>query len=174
MQVENVKLNNAMHALEVKKQDLNDKVDGFIDAGIRNLTGNVAEMTAIMHSLVAQTMMELDILKEPVLGVFGVDLKNAPTMWVVLVDVVFKTVLVNEGGGYDSNTGRFTASVAGVYMFTVQYTLFTNKWAFFELVHEGRPLQRSSHLEKDTAVSVSMQVFAKVSKGGKVWVRVMH
>ncbi|KAH3815747.1 hypothetical protein DPMN_144278 [Dreissena polymorpha] len=36
-------------------------------------------------------------------------------------DVVFKTILANEGGGNDSNTGRFTASVAGVYMFTLQY-----------------------------------------------------
>ncbi|KAH3815754.1 hypothetical protein DPMN_144285 [Dreissena polymorpha] len=86
-------------------------------------------------------------------------------------DMVFKTVLTNEGGGYDSNTGRFTASVAGVFMFTVQYCSYTSKWAFPEIVHEGRPLQRSGHFETAEAVCASMQAFAKVAIRDKVWVR---
>ena len=86
-------------------------------------------------------------------------------------DVVFKTVLVNEGGGYDSNSGRFTASVAGVYMFTVQYCSSYANWAWPEIVHEGRSLQRSGHNDANHHVCTSMQAFAKVVKGDKVWVR---
>ena len=72
-------------------------------------------------------------------------------------DVVFRTVIVNEGGGYDSNSGRFTASVAGVYMFTVQYCSSASNWAIPEIVHEGRSLQRSGHRNASTAVCTSMQ-----------------
>ncbi|KAH3693310.1 hypothetical protein DPMN_192714 [Dreissena polymorpha] len=161
-----------MHALEVKKQDLNDKVDGFIDAGIRNLTGNVAEMTTIMQSLVAQTSKELDILKGS-LVMFHARHLDGQFSYANGQDVVFKTVRVNEGRGYDSSTRRFTASVAGVYMFSVQYCPYRNNWTFLEIVHEERPLQRSTHKDGDAEqhVCVSMQAFAKVAIGEKVWVR---
>ncbi|KAH3815731.1 hypothetical protein DPMN_144262 [Dreissena polymorpha] len=89
-------------------------------------------------------------------------------------DVVFKTVLANEGGGYDPNTGRFTSSVAGVYMFTVQYCPTSRKYASLDIVHDGKSLQRSFHYEVDEVVCVGMQAFAKVAIGGKVWVRGVH
>ncbi|KAH3693248.1 hypothetical protein DPMN_192652 [Dreissena polymorpha] len=85
--------------------------------------------------------------------------------------VAFKTVLVNEGRGYDPATGNFMASVAGVYMFTVQYCPDANSYVYLEITHEGKPLQRSKHFNKDTEVCVSMQAFAKVAMGEKVWVR---
>ncbi|XP_052233698.1 complement C1q tumor necrosis factor-related protein 3-like [Dreissena polymorpha] len=88
-------------------------------------------------------------------------------------DVVYSTVLINDGGGYSPTTGHFTAPVAGVYMFTVQYCPYSNKYAYLEIVHAGRDLQRSMHngQEGATSVCVSMQAFTKVAMGDKVWVR---
>ncbi|KAH3693305.1 uncharacterized protein LOC127863110 [Dreissena polymorpha] len=192
MKAESVKINDAMHAMDVKKreideemkaslqslrkevhekkQDLTDKVDGFLVTGVRNLTGNVQEMSTIVQSLVAQTSKELDILKGPLVMFHARHLDGQHT-YNANQDVVFKTVLVNEGGGYDSNSGRFTASVAGVYMFTVQYCSYSSNWAIPEIVHEGRSLQRSGHNDANYHVCTSMQAFAKVVKGDKVWVR---
>ncbi|KAH3815753.1 hypothetical protein DPMN_144284 [Dreissena polymorpha] len=81
MKAESAKINDSMHALDVKrrdiddemkslrkevqekKQELTDKVDGLLVTGVRNLTGNVQEMSTIVQSLVTQTSKELDILK---------------------------------------------------------------------------------------------------------------
>ncbi|KAH3815745.1 hypothetical protein DPMN_144276 [Dreissena polymorpha] len=56
-------------------------------------------------------------------------------------------------------------------MFTVQYCPNTASNVCIEITHEGKHLQRSFHFERDTAVCVSMQVFAKVAMGEKVSVR---
>ncbi|KAH3859898.1 hypothetical protein DPMN_102719 [Dreissena polymorpha] len=44
---------------------------------------------------------------------------------------------VNEGQGYDPSTGKFTASISGMYLFT--------KYVEIEIVHGGRTLQRSTN-----------------------------
>ncbi|KAH3693312.1 complement C1q tumor necrosis factor-related protein 5-like [Dreissena polymorpha] len=115
-------------------------------------------------------MLSLEVMKGPLVMFHARHLDGQYT-YAANQDVVFKTVLANEGGGYDPNTGHFKASVAGVYMFTVQYCPFTKKYGCFGIVHDGKPLQRSFHYETDSAVCVSMQAFAKVAKGDRVWVR---
>ncbi|KAH3815730.1 hypothetical protein DPMN_144261 [Dreissena polymorpha] len=56
IQAENVKLNTAMYSLEVKKQDINNKVDGFIDAGIRNLTETHAKVDDSLKAMQAENL----------------------------------------------------------------------------------------------------------------------
>ncbi|KAH3693672.1 hypothetical protein DPMN_081112 [Dreissena polymorpha] len=89
-------------------------------------------------------------------------------------DIVFQYILVNEGRSYNSANGRFTASVAGVYMFTVQYCPYTNKKIYLDIVHAGRSLQCSTNWERDDIVCASMQAFAKVAVGDTISVRSRH
>ncbi|KAH3755665.1 hypothetical protein DPMN_190363 [Dreissena polymorpha] len=64
-------------------------------------------------------------------------------------DVIFTAVNVNEGQGYNRSNGRFTVSVAGLYVLTVQYCIQDAKWSDLEIVHEGRTLQRAVYQEGD-------------------------
>ncbi|KAH3805375.1 hypothetical protein DPMN_133678 [Dreissena polymorpha] len=87
-------------------------------------------------------------------------------------DVVFPTVEVNEGQGYDPSTGKFTASIPGMYLFTVQYCVNYNNYVRLELVHGGKTLQRSTHYDAPGAYPcVTMQASALVAMRDMVWVR---
>ncbi|KAH3693318.1 uncharacterized protein LOC127863122 [Dreissena polymorpha] len=149
---ERVQLRNAMAALEVKKREFETK----------------------MQTLVDQTRFELNAMKVknivPVV-LFHARLNVGDISYNENDRIPYRDVVVNEGGGYDQYTGIFTASVGGVYMFTVQSCNAKNKWASFEIVHGGRPLQRSNIWDKENRICSSMQSFAKVAIGEKIWVR---
>ena len=85
--------------------------------------------------------------------------------------ILYRDGVVNEGGGYDQYTGIFAASVAGLYMFTVHSCNTVYEWASLDIVHGGRPLQRSNIWDKENRICSSMQSFAKVAIGEKIWVR---
>ncbi|KAH3804704.1 hypothetical protein DPMN_132992 [Dreissena polymorpha] len=86
-------------------------------------------------------------------------------------NVVFEKVMANDGGGYDPKTGKFTAPVGGVYIFTVQYCPLYYHEVGFEIVQGEIPLQRSAQESVDSTVCVNMQVVSKVEQGANVWVR---
>ncbi|KAH3693262.1 complement C1q tumor necrosis factor-related protein 5-like [Dreissena polymorpha] len=176
IQGENVKLNDAMTALEVKKKEMDERLKSSINSGITNVSETISEMKTNVQVLVAKTEKELNAMKEQnvvPLVIFHARLHTDGNKHPLTGNqvIAFKTVLVNEGRGYDPATGNFTASVAGVYMFTVQYCPFAASSVSLEITHEGKPLQRSYHYENYADVCVSMQAFAKVAMGEKVWVR---
>ncbi|KAH3693251.1 hypothetical protein DPMN_192655 [Dreissena polymorpha] len=168
----NVKLNDTMTALEVKKTEMDERLKSSINSGILNVSETISEMKTNVQVLVAKTEKELNAMKEQIvpLVIFHALLQTDIILFVNLA-VAFKTVLVNEGRGYDPATGHFTASVAGVYMFTLQYCTYVASSIYLEITHEGKPLQRSYHYDKDSYACTSMQAYAKVSMGEKVWVR---
>ncbi|XP_052217882.1 uncharacterized protein LOC127835477 [Dreissena polymorpha] len=85
-------VSQAVKGLEDTKQDLRVNVEAFL-----NSEGSVVPLI-----------------------MFHARLQHSGTTFTYATneDVKFNTVLVNEGGVYDPVTGHFTASVAGVYMFT--------------------------------------------------------
>ncbi|WAQ93803.1 C1QT5-like protein [Mya arenaria] len=48
--------------------------------------------------------------------------------------IIFSNVLFNVGGGYNSETGKFTAPVAGTYLFTVSLCPISGKSIFYKIV----------------------------------------
>jgi len=55
----------------------------------------------------------------------------------------FSNVLLNEGDGYDSTTGLFTAPVAGLYLFTAQLCVEKGQSVYIQITKNGTELQRS-------------------------------
>ncbi|XP_060572182.1 uncharacterized protein LOC132730312 [Ruditapes philippinarum] len=49
--------------------------------------------------------------------------------------IVFDTVITNEGSGYDSSTGIFTAPVGGMYQFNVHICTHSSKFSYIGIVH---------------------------------------
>ena len=74
--------------------------------------------------------------------------------------------------GYDASTGKFTAPVAGLYIFTVNACVKTSQYLNIEIVRDDEPLVASSHFGGTvTKPCFSLQAFADLASGQQVWVK---
>ena len=87
--------------------------------------------------------------------------------------VVFTTVTTNEGSGYNSSTGRFTAPVAGLYAFAKQICTHRTKSALTTfMLNDIRVLDSQTTASLDENACASGQVFVQMNKGDQMWVAV--
>ncbi|XP_060560799.1 uncharacterized protein LOC132720638 isoform X2 [Ruditapes philippinarum] len=59
--------------------------------------------------------------------------------------IIFTTATTNEGSGYDTSTGIFTAPVGGLYQFIINYCTYTKTHSPLALVLSGNVMARSSN-----------------------------
>ena len=56
--------------------------------------------------------------------------------------VIFDKVLLKEGHAYDKRTGKFTATVEGVYSFNWKTLTIAGKYFITEIAHNGNTFRR--------------------------------
>jgi len=86
---------------------------------------------------------------------------------------VFTTKTAERGtSGYDASTGMFTASVAGLYLFTVNACVQSSGYVNLQIVQDDAPLLASSHYAGSGGLPCfSLQAFADLTSGQQVWVK---
>ncbi|XP_053400226.1 collagen alpha-2(VIII) chain-like [Mercenaria mercenaria] len=87
--------------------------------------------------------------------------------------VVFDTVILNEGEGYDSATGIFTAPESGLYDFAAHVCIVGGKGANFAIVVEGTEVATSSHYSSNNNCN-SVTAVAKVKSEERVSIKILH
>nr|XP_022299009.1 complement C1q tumor necrosis factor-related protein 3-like [Crassostrea virginica] len=95
------------------------------------------------------------------------NLKNQET-------VIFDKVRLNEGNAYNQKTGKFTATVGGVYSFNWQILSNPGKYFITEIVHNGNPIAFNYCDGRGISsgyASTSNQAIIRMKKGDKVWIR---
>ena len=105
---------------------------------------------------------------------FDVRLKGDVTNLATNERVVFATVDLNEGKGYDPSTGIFTAPASGVYVFDWTTLHHLTKYAYTSVIVNGK--QKSwSHchdVSSKTFLPCSKMTVVKLKQGDKVWIGV--
>lgn len=87
-------------------------------------------------------------------------------------DVIFPLIELNEGSGYNSSSGIFYASVAGLYMFSVQYCTMYGQNAWLAIVKNGTLIQVARNYgSSGSSPCATMQVISTMALGDTVWVR---
>ncbi|XP_060597394.1 complement C1q tumor necrosis factor-related protein 5-like [Ruditapes philippinarum] len=85
--------------------------------------------------------------------------------------VIFTKSVINEGTGYDTSTGIFTAPVGGLYQFSVHTCVFRGYYAFIGLVLDGKVIAGGSNYDKDSYTCSTVGAIVRVRSGEKVWVK---
>ncbi|XP_052761584.1 heavy metal-binding protein HIP-like [Mya arenaria] len=85
--------------------------------------------------------------------------------------IVYKTVNTNQGNGYSSTTGKFTAPARGFYLLLMHTCTPTNAHANLHIVKEGSVLMASIHYDKDQYTCSSSQAFVQLNVEESVWVK---
>ncbi|XP_053408382.1 complement C1q and tumor necrosis factor-related protein 9A-like [Mercenaria mercenaria] len=88
--------------------------------------------------------------------------------------IIFDSITTNEGSGYDTSTGVFTAPVGGMFQFTVNFCTYKQKDSPIALVLAGKQIARSSNYDKDSHTCGSFSATARVKSGEKVWVKCVY
>jgi IMP cyclohydrolase len=85
--------------------------------------------------------------------------------------IVFDTVITNEGSGYDSSTGIFTAPVGGMYQFTVHICTDTSKYSYIGIVHADNIFAKKYQYASGNPYCSSVGGVIRVNSGEQVWVQ---
>ncbi|KAH3805344.1 uncharacterized protein LOC127834040 [Dreissena polymorpha] len=177
MQVE-----SSLAVMEKRQMEMETRLADFITNSSNVMNSTLAAMfetssqikqnaSVTAQQLVNEVRVLKDSLKVPTIY-FRARITASSTDLSSGQDVVFPIVEVNEGQGYDPSTGKFTASISGMYLFTVQYCVYGKKHVEIEIVHGGRTLQRSTNYDfAGNYPCLTMQISAALAFGDLVWAR---
>jgi hypothetical protein len=83
----------------------------------------------------------------------------------------FEKTFTNEGSGYDTSTGLFTAPVGGLYQFSVHTCALQNNYAYLGLVLEDNVIAADANYGDNSHGCNTFGAIIRVRSGGKVWVK---
>ncbi|XP_060568782.1 heavy metal-binding protein HIP-like [Ruditapes philippinarum] len=84
--------------------------------------------------------------------------------------IVFPVLIFREGDAYKPNTGKFTAPVSGMYMFSLAFCVYSKKTLTVSIMIEGKRYTTSLFYGDDNRGCSSADTVAIVTAGQKVWV----
>jgi hypothetical protein len=91
------------------------------------------------------------------------------------VKVVFDTVLMNAGEGYDKTSGIFSVSQDGLYFFSAHLCNVGNKAVHYKIVKDDEAIAASTQHDLDNVHACnSVSTIAMLMTGERVWVQTTH
>ena len=86
--------------------------------------------------------------------------------------LISPTVVFNIGSAYSYITGKFTASVSGLYTFTRQTCMNSYQYFHVYFLHNNNVINPTFMGDSTRETCNSAQIFVQLSKGDHVWLKV--
>ncbi|XP_052776864.1 uncharacterized protein LOC128214438 [Mya arenaria] len=134
---------------------------------IENMTRSLAELETARDMVTEMTRLKGASIWPPKIqftanSPFDKYLDNGQT-------IVLKNVVINDGQGYDPNTGIFTCPFSGLYTFSFQHCVHRGKYSHVGIVKDNTLLIAGVAFGTEWYPCSSMQAFVSLKKGEKVW-----
>lgn len=123
--------------------------------------------------IILHIFISLEPISTPIIAFKATGIKNiSPVKGEVLV---FPTVLFNAGNGYDASNGIFTAPEDGLYLFTSQICVSSNKFITASIMVEDTEVGRFlTHDLSSTSPCNTGDAIVEVKAGQKVLVKTKY
>ncbi|XP_060568783.1 multimerin-2-like [Ruditapes philippinarum] len=128
---------------------------------------SVKEVSNVTSAVKAK-LLELQDAVTPTVA-FKAKLKSSTTL-VGGQTIVFPVLIFTEGDVYNPDTGKFTAPISGVYMFSLAFCVYPKKTLTVSIMIEGTRYATSLFYGDDNRGCSSADTVAIVTAGQKVWV----
>ncbi|XP_060557363.1 complement C1q and tumor necrosis factor-related protein 9-like [Ruditapes philippinarum] len=132
---------------------------------------SMKEVVSNVTSAVKAKLLELQDTVTPTVA-FKARLKSR-TAVVGGQTIVFPVLIFKEGDAYNSGTGKFTAPISGVYMFSLAFCVYSKKSLTVSIMVEGTRYSTSLFDGDDGHGCSSADTVAIVTAGQEVWVEVI-
>jgi hypothetical protein len=85
--------------------------------------------------------------------------------------IVFPTVIFNEGDAYSSETGKFTATTNGTYLFTIALCVLGSNYLYVDIMVDGVAYTRTYMRDMDTLDCHTADTVVVIKAGQNVLVQ---
>jgi hypothetical protein len=85
--------------------------------------------------------------------------------------IVFPVVIFNEGDTYSSETGKFTATTNGTYLFTTAFCVLQRHYLFVDIMVDGVSYTKTYIQDNDNLDCHTADTVAVLKAGQSVWVQ---
>ena len=86
--------------------------------------------------------------------------------------LIFKKILLDEGGLYDVSNGKYRVPVSGIYYFTAGLCVNKGDWGAVNIVADGARIGAFDVVDYDISTCSSGSAVAKIEKNTTVWLLV--
>ncbi|KAH3814884.1 hypothetical protein DPMN_143401 [Dreissena polymorpha] len=159
--------------MDATLDDMESKLDNAINIGMTNISEAVSDLTHNSSMAILQIHKENAVLKDqlsiPTIYFHAYGLTtDVPASGQV---IVYQSVRVNEGQGYNPTIGKFKVSVPGLYVFVVHYCVNPSKDCLLAIVHQGTAIQSAESKSDGSNFCVAMQVVVRAAIADQIWVQ---
>jgi len=91
-------------------------------------------------------------------------------------DVIFQRTISNEGSGYNATTGRFTCTIPGLYLFTIQHCVETGRHSHMKIVKNDLRLMVGAvcGATGGPGPCTTVQAYVRLQAGEHIWARASY
>uniref|UniRef100_K1Q0X8 Caprin-2 n=1 Tax=Magallana gigas TaxID=29159 RepID=K1Q0X8_MAGGI len=108
--------------------------------------------------------------KAPMVVAFTAGVTESKRFW-SSGNLIFSTIIYNEGGAYDASTGVFTSPTDGIFVFYVTITAYSSNTIYVDIVkNRSSSVRALAYGGSSYQTGTNMAVFS-LGRGDKVWVK---
>ncbi|XP_052761790.1 uncharacterized protein LOC128204414 [Mya arenaria] len=170
---ENERLHATIDALKDQQEQAERRLVSLMEEVERNQSSTLEKIVSDSNTTLEQTITAFNDLKDQIATPLVYFHARSPQRTALSTGevIVYKTIDTNQGNGYSSTSGKFTAPVRGLFLLLMHTCITLQNFDFLQIVKEGSVLTGTSNYDQNYHTCSSSQVIVQLDGGETIWVQ---